>query len=86
MSSLEYLYWYEGDALKHHVGNYPSTREACVKHGASVYFYYSTHYQFKTPWFCLNSAYEGTEIIHKVEYVPPDIRALHLLIYRGDHE
>lgn len=85
MSSIEYLYWYEGDALKHHVGNYGSNYEACVKHEAIVYFCYSIHYQFKTPWFCLNSAYEVTEYVQKVEDVPPDIRALHLLIYRGDY-
>ena len=81
MSGLEYLYWYEGDELKHHVGNYPSTYKMCVKHEAIVYFCYSIHDQFRTPWFCLNNAY----IVQKVEDVPPDIRALHLLIYRGDY-
>jgi len=85
MSDLEYLYWYEGDALKHYVGNYSQTHDTCINSGAEVHYCYGTGYQFDSPWCYLDNKYSTESPIHASD-VPPDIRALHLLIYRGDHE
>jgi hypothetical protein len=86
MSSLEYLYWYEGDELKHFVGTFREIAFTCAENKAAVYFCYSIHMQFLLPWYCLNPGFRITETFKRLEDVPPDIRALHLLIYRGDYE
>ena len=84
MRSLEYLYWYEGDELKHFVGTFREIAGTCKDKDAPIYYCYSIHLQFKQPWYCLNASFQ-IDVLRKVEDVPPDIRALHLLIYRGDH-
>ena len=85
MSDLKYLYWYEGDEIKHSVGNYFQTYDKCINSGAEEHYYYGTVYQFVSLWYRLDNKY-STEGSIPASEVPPDIRALHLLIYRGDHE
>lgn len=85
MSELEYLYWYEGDKLKHHVGNYNQTHATCRSSGAEVHYCYGVGYQFESPWYTLGNKYELIDHLLLPD-VPTDIRALHLLIYRGDYE
>lgn len=85
MSDLEYLYWHEGDELKHHVGNYDQTCATCRSSGAEVHYCYGTGYQFESPWYTLSHKYDVQGVLPP-SAVPHDIRALHLLIYRGDHE
>jgi hypothetical protein len=86
MSSLEYLYWYEGFELKHFVGTFREIAGTCKDKGAPVYYSYSIHLQFKQPWHQLNASFQIVKVLRKLEDVPPDIRALHLLIHRGDYE
>jgi hypothetical protein len=85
MSGIEYLYWYEGSERKHFVGNYNQTRAMCRNSGAERHYCYGTGYGWDSPWYLLDGAYSTNGDIPASD-VPPDIRALHLLIYRGDYE
>ena len=83
--SLEYLYWYKDGELHYFIGTPKPVFEAVLHNKAAPYFCYGAGYQFEHPWYMLTNDY-GVSSIFPPSAVPEDIRLLHLLLYRGDHE
>ena len=82
-NSLEYLYWYDMNGeLRHRIDDYRGMIHACKVSGAEHHWCYAPRYQFTSPWIVYNPS-AGVVDIAKESKVPTDIRALHLLIYRG---
>jgi len=82
-TSLEYLYWYdENGELRHRIDDYRGAIHACMTSGAEYHWCYAPDYQFTSPWVGYDTSATITHIIRECE-VPTDIRALHLLLYRG---
>lgn len=82
-NSLEYLYWYDMNGeLQHRIDTYPGMIHACKVSGAERHWCYASNYQFTSSWVVYDVMARITHIIGEYE-VPKDIRALHLLIYRG---
>ena len=82
-NSLEYLYWYdENGELQYRIDTYPGMIHACKVSGAKRHWCYTPSYQFSSPWVGYDNKAGVISIIGECE-VPTDIRALHLLIYRG---
>lgn len=82
-NSLEYLYWYdENGELRHRIDTYPGMIHACKVSGAIGHWCYAPNYQFTSPWVGYDAKARITHIIGDCE-VPTNIRALHLLLYRG---
>ena len=82
-TSLEYLYWYDTNGeLRHRIDNYRGMIHACMMSKAHYHWCYAPHYQFTSPWIGYDDKAGVTHIIKESE-VPTDIRALHLLLYRG---
>lgn len=83
--TLEYLYWYKNGELHHFIGTSKPVYIAVISNKAAPYYCYGAGYQFAHPWYTLTNDYGVHEIIPSTR-VPPEILALHLLIYRGDHD
>ena len=82
---LQYLYWLDAEGtLKYHIDTYPGMIHTCKVSGASAHWCYAPEYQFTSDWIVYN-AQAGVQSIIEAKHVPPEVRALHLLIYRGDH-
>ena len=83
MLSTEYLYWYDENAkLQYRIDDYLGMIHACRVSGAKHHWCYAPSYQFTSSWIMYNP-YAGVEAIIRESDVPAEIRALHLLIYRG---
>lgn len=85
MNSLEYLYWYSNGELHSFIGTPKPVFAQVIHHKAAPYYCYGAGYQFIHPWYILTNGYGVLKIIPSTE-VPKDILAMHLLLYRGDHE
>ena len=82
-TSLEYLYWYDMNGeLRHRIDDYRGMIHACKLSGAERHWCYAPSYQFTSPWIGYDAKAGVTHIIGECD-VPADIRALHLLLYRG---
>lgn len=81
---LEYLYWYDSEGvLQYRIGGPKEIMAACAYYDQALYYCYGEAYQFQSPWYRLNSQY-GVDIVFPNEtHVPAEIRATHMLIYRG---
>lgn len=83
MESLEYLYWLDMEGnLHHYIGTYRDIIFACKASGAEHHWCYAPFYQFNSPWVCYGSNAAIKNIIGECE-LPTEVRALHLLIFRG---
>lgn len=83
--SIEYLYWYRNGVLHHVIGKAEVVYANVKYHKAEPYYCYGAGYQFHSPWYVLNNEYGVKDIVHESS-VPAQIRALHLIVYRGDYE
>lgn len=84
MSRYSYLYWHINGELRYTEGDDKKIVDACARSGSKLHYCYDESYQFKHPWFTLNHQYGVLNII-PADKVPMDIRAQHLLLYRGNH-
>ena len=83
MESLEYLYWLDIEGtLKYRIDTYPGMIDACRRSGASAHWCFAPAYQFSSDWIVYNRE-AGVQSIIEAKYVPAEVRAVHLLIFRG---
>lgn len=83
MESLEYLYWLDNDGhLHHYINTYRHIIFACKASGATAHWCYAPAYQFSSDWIVYNRE-AGVQSVIEAKYVPAEVKALHLLIYRG---